>query len=297
MWYMVGIGELPLWEWSLRSSVEFQQCDSWSTLNHGKLCTNLSHVDSDSQYWWYIQSLWGWFSPDALILRCFACWQHQMNIMNITPYMNCMALISHIIILKWLSNTQLYILYNHIITLYHVLYQLRIIFPRILWYFNVFQLILPGHPSNTTRILWHQGMGERTRERLLPLSTRRTVDIWWISVDKGIRMDQNGSEWISQMTRGDQAEIRGHLHQFCMSLAGCLDGVKSNILEAALYNNRQIEDAWLFLLEMRRRHKNRRKHVQECARVLGASYNWSIVLEGSRKILEAWNDVSTTSAQ
>ena len=114
------------------------------------------------------------------------------------------------------------------------------------------------------------------------------VDIWWISGGiLWIFVDQNGSEWISQMTRADQAEIRGHLHQFCVSLAGCLDGVKSNILEAALYNNRQIEDAWLFLLEMRRRHKNRRKHVQECARVLGASYNWSIVLEGSRKILEA----------
>ena len=132
--------------------------------------------------------------------------------MNITPYMNCMALISHIIILKWLSNTQLYILYNHIIMLYHVLYQLRIIFPRILWYFNVFQLILPGHPSNTTRILWHQGMGERTRERLLPLSTRRTVDIWWISVDKGIRMDQNGSvRW--------PGEIRLKSEDICISFA------------------------------------------------------------------------------
>ena len=55
-----------------------------------------------------------------------------------------------------------------------------------------------------------------------------------------------------------------------LQFSGCLDAANSNILEAPLYNNRQIEDAWLFLLEMRRRHKNRGKHVQECARVLGA---------------------------
>eukprot|EP00438_Fugacium_kawagutii_P010659 Skav207404 [mRNA] locus=scaffold646:63032:65532:+ [translate_table: standard] len=82
-----------------------------------------------------------------------------------------------------------------------------------------------------------------------------------------------------------------HENVFTLFRQGCLDGAKSKILEAALYNNRQIEDAWLFLMEMRRRHRNRKKHVQECARVLGASYNWSIVLEGSRKILEALNDL------
>ena len=76
-----------------------------------------------------------------------------------------------------------------------------------------------------------------------------------------------------------------------LQFSGCLDAANSNILEAPLYNNRQIEDAWLFLLEMRRRHKNRGKHVQECARVLGASYNWSIVLQGSKKVLEALNDL------
>ena len=65
---------------------------------------------------------------------------------------------------------------------------------------------------------------------------------------------------------------------------GCLDADKSDMLEAPIYNNPQIEDAWLFLLEMRRRHFNRRKHVQECARILGASYNWSIVLLGSKML-------------
>eukprot|EP00913_Durusdinium_trenchii_P002390 g2206.t2 len=82
-----------------------------------------------------------------------------------------------------------------------------------------------------------------------------------------------------------------HENVFSLFRQGCLDAANSNILEAPLYNNRQIEDAWLFLLEMRRRHKNRGKHVQECARVLGASYNWSIVLQGSKKVLEALNDL------
>ena len=82
-----------------------------------------------------------------------------------------------------------------------------------------------------------------------------------------------------------------HENVFSLFRQGCLDGAKSKILEAALYNNQQIEDAWLFLLEMRRRHRNRRRHVQECVHVLGASYNWSMVLEGSRKILEALNDL------
>ena len=51
-----------------------------------------------------------------------------------------------------------------------------------------------GHSANTTRILWHQGMGERTRERLLPLSTRRdwcltraqlVSNKWWDQVKIG----------------------------------------------------------------------------------------------------------------
>jgi len=82
-----------------------------------------------------------------------------------------------------------------------------------------------------------------------------------------------------------------HEKVFSQFRKGCLDGAKSDMLEAPIYNNRQIEDAWLFLLEMRRRHFNRRKHVQECARILGASYNWTIVLSGSKKVLEALKDL------
>ncbi|CAE7887029.1 unnamed protein product, partial [Symbiodinium necroappetens] len=82
-----------------------------------------------------------------------------------------------------------------------------------------------------------------------------------------------------------------HEKVFSLFRKGCLDADKSDMLEAPIYNNHQIEDAWLFLLEMRRRHFNRRKHVQECARILGASYNWSIVLLGSKKVLEALKDL------
>ncbi|CAE8662728.1 unnamed protein product, partial [Polarella glacialis] len=82
-------------------------------------------------------------------------------------------------------------------------------------------------------------------------------------------------------------------HELAFSLfrRGCLDGAASGTLEAPIYNNRQIEDAWLFLLEMRRRHFNRRKHIQECARILGASYNWSMVLHGSKKVQDALREL------
>lgn len=55
------------------------------------------------------------------------------------------------------------------------------------------------------------------------------------------------------------------------------------MLEAPIYSNRCIEDAWTFLLEIARRHPNRQKHIQECARQLGQSYNWCLVLRGSKQ--------------
>eukprot|EP00931_Biecheleriopsis_adriatica_P048138 TRINITY_DN27803_c0_g1_i2.p1 TRINITY_DN27803_c0_g1~~TRINITY_DN27803_c0_g1_i2.p1 ORF type:complete len:338 (-),score=34.83 TRINITY_DN27803_c0_g1_i2:6-1019(-) len=82
-----------------------------------------------------------------------------------------------------------------------------------------------------------------------------------------------------------------HESTFGLFRKGCLDASNCGMLEAPIYSNRQIEDAWLFLLEMRRRHFNRRKHIQECARILGASYNWSIVLIGSRKIHESLREL------
>lgn len=87
-------------------------------------------------------------------------------------------------------------------------------------------------------------------------------------------------------------------HELCFSLfrRGAIDGAGNGMLEAPIYNNRQIENAWLFLVEMRRRHPNRKRHVQECATLLGSSYNWSMVLHGSRKLFEALRGIPSDQA-
>lgn len=89
---------------------------------------------------------------------------------------------------------------------------------------------------------------------------------------------------IPPVTADIKAWENDHEDVFSLFRRGCLDGLTEGMLEAPIYHNRQIEDAWLFLFEMRRRHPNRRKQVVECATSLGASYNWSMVLHGSRKI-------------
>lgn len=78
-------------------------------------------------------------------------------------------------------------------------------------------------------------------------------------------------------------------HELVFSLfrRGTIDGANNDMLEAPIYNNRQIENGWLFLLEMRQRHPNRQKQIHACASVLGSSHNWSMVLHGSRKLLAA----------
>lgn len=86
------------------------------------------------------------------------------------------------------------------------------------------------------------------------------------------------------MTSNVKAWENEHENVFSLFRHGCLDSIKTNILEAPIYRNSQMEDAWLFLIEVCRRHPNRRKHVEECAAILGASYNWSMPLYGSRKI-------------
>ena len=74
---------------------------------------------------------------------------------------------------------------------------------------------------------------------------------------------------------------------FTMLVKGCREAAEEGFLEAPIYNNIQIEAAWLFLFEVRRRHVNKRKQLQECIRALGASYNWSMALFGSRKVQDA----------
>ena len=72
-----------------------------------------------------------------------------------------------------------------------------------------------------------------------------------------------------------------------MLVKGCREVAEEGFLEAPIYNNAQIEAAWLFLFEVRRRHVNKRKQLQECIRVLGSSYNWSMALFGSKKVQDA----------
>lgn len=92
---------------------------------------------------------------------------------------------------------------------------------------------------------------------------------------------------IPDVLRDRKAWENEHELVFSLFRRGTIDGANNGMLEAPIYNNRQIENAWLFLLEMRHRHPNRQKQVQECAGVLGGSYNWSMVLHGSRKFLAA----------
>ncbi|CAK9066714.1 unnamed protein product [Durusdinium trenchii] len=74
---------------------------------------------------------------------------------------------------------------------------------------------------------------------------------------------------------------------FSMLTKGCFEVSDEGFLEAPIYSNHQIEAAWLFLFEIRRRYFNRRKQIQECTRLLGSSQNWSMLLYGSKKIQHA----------
>jgi len=78
-----------------------------------------------------------------------------------------------------------------------------------------------------------------------------------------------------------------HEHVFAVFRRGCIDSANNGMLEAPIYNNRQIESAWLFLLEVWRKHPVRRKNVEECARLLAASHNWSMTLYGSVQVRTA----------
>ena len=83
---------------------------------------------------------------------------------------------------------------------------------------------------------------------------------------------------------------------FSMLVKGCREVAEEGFLEAPIYNNAQIEAAWLFLFEVRRRHVNKRKQLQECIRTLGSSYNWSMARFGSRKVQDALRALPGSSA-
>ena len=82
-------------------------------------------------------------------------------------------------------------------------------------------------------------------------------------------------------------QVKEELETFSMLAKGSQEISEEGLLEAPIYSNSQIEAAWLFLFEVRRRHFNRRKQIQECTKVLGASHNWSMLLFGSKRIHQA----------
>lgn len=87
--------------------------------------------------------------------------------------------------------------------------------------------------------------------------------------------------------QNSEAKDGADLETFSMMTKGCSELELEGLLEAPIYSNLQIEAAWLFLFEVRRRHFNRRMQIQDCTRILGSSYNWSMVLFGSKKIHES----------
>lgn len=54
---------------------------------------------------------------------------------------------------------------------------------------------------------------------------------------------------------------------------GCFEVAADGYLEAPIYSNQQIEAAWLFLFEVRRRYFNRRKQIQELSGWLAFAEN------------------------
>lgn len=87
--------------------------------------------------------------------------------------------------------------------------------------------------------------------------------------------------------QNSEAKDGADLETFAMMTKGCAELELEGLLEAPIYSNSQIEAAWLFLFEVRRRHFNRRMQIQDCTRILGSSHNWSMVLFGSKKIHES----------
>jgi len=106
----------------------------------------------------------------------------------------------------------------------------------------------------------------------------------WLDLRRKARRLLESLSSIPRIYMDKKAWENEHELVFNQFRRGCLDAANNRMLEAPIYDNRQIEDAWLFLIEISRQHANRRKHVQECTRPLGSSYNWSMVLNGSKKV-------------
>eukprot|EP00933_Yihiella_yeosuensis_P014050 TRINITY_DN12745_c1_g1_i1.p1 TRINITY_DN12745_c1_g1~~TRINITY_DN12745_c1_g1_i1.p1 ORF type:complete len:426 (-),score=74.25 TRINITY_DN12745_c1_g1_i1:91-1368(-) len=68
----------------------------------------------------------------------------------------------------------------------------------------------------------------------------------------------------------------------------CLSCAKLDLLDAPRFTGSHIEEAWLFLLELRRVNPVRRRRIEECMRALLQSpTRWSRVLHESQRVQEA----------
>eukprot|EP00435_Cladocopium_sp_Y103_P026866 s3216_g6.t1 len=68
--------------------------------------------------------------------------------------------------------------------------------------------------------------------------------------------------------QNSEAKDGADLETFAMMTKGCAELELEGLLEAPIYSNSQIEAAWLFLFEVRRRHFNRRMQIQACMEIL-----------------------------
>lgn len=71
---------------------------------------------------------------------------------------------------------------------------------------------------------------------------------------------------------------------------GLVDCITGGCLEAPIFGNRQIEDAFVFLLTVGLRHEKRRDNVLTCFKCLRTSESWSMALRGSLKFRKALKD-------
>jgi len=91
---------------------------------------------------------------------------------------------------------------------------------------------------------------------------------------------------IPSLLRDDEAWSTERRSVFSSLRRGLVDCITNGCLEAPIFGNRQIEDAFLFLLTLGLRSERRRDNVLLCFQCLRSSESWSMVFRGSRRILE-----------
>lgn len=91
---------------------------------------------------------------------------------------------------------------------------------------------------------------------------------------------------IPDLLADDEAWASERRSVFALLRRGLVDCITSGCLEAPIFGNRQIEDAFVFLLTLGLRSERRRDNVILCFKCLRNSESWSLVLRGSRRTLE-----------